>query len=91
MRKRRADLRVILRQYVGHDFDEDKGSLKVTVHDGQGVPRVKNTAGDLMSIATALGSGPIMAPAAQAISRPLIIDTMRAGGTRSQPWTIDSA
>jgi hypothetical protein len=58
----RGDLRVILRQYVGHDFDEDKGSLKVTVHDGQGVPRVKNTAGDLMSIADLVDELPASKP-----------------------------
>ena len=58
----RGDLRVILRQYVGHDFDDDKGTLKVTVHDGHGVPRVKNTAGDLMTIADLVDELPASKP-----------------------------
>ena len=58
----RGDLRVVLRQYVGHEFDDDKGSLKVTVHDGQGVPRVKNTAGDLMSIVDLVSELPASRP-----------------------------
>jgi hypothetical protein len=58
----RGDLRVVLRQYVGHEFDDDKGSLRVTVHDGQGVPRVKNTAGDLMSIADLVAELPTSRP-----------------------------
>jgi hypothetical protein len=58
----RGDLRVILRQYVGHEFDDDKGTLKVTVHDGQGVPRVKNTAGDLMTIADLVDELPTSKP-----------------------------
>lgn len=58
----RDDLRIILRQYVSHEFDDERGSLKVNVHDGTGVPRVKNTAGDYMTIADLVAELPASKP-----------------------------
>ncbi len=58
----RGDLRTILRQFIAHEFNDETGTLKITVHDGQGVPKVKNTAGDLMTIADLVAELPTSRP-----------------------------
>ena len=73
----RGDLRTILRQFVAHEFDDGLGTLKITVHDGAGVPKVKNTAGDLMTIADLVAELPS--------SRPTFFEAKGVAGGGSQP------